>query len=442
MAPSVETQAEPNTQQEGEEEAYYAYANNLALSVVLPMALRTAVELDVFNIIAKAGPGAKLSPSEIATQIPTTNPNAANMLDRILRLLASYRVLDCSLNSGRERLYGISRVSKYFVSNEDGVSLAPFLVLPLQRVFLKSWPKLKDAIMEGGIPFNMVHGMHLFEYAAANPKFNEVYNNALFNSTTIVMKKTLESYKGFEQFKQLVDVGGGLGMTLSLFYDAGVEHLSGDMFQCVPTGDAIILKSVLNCWDDNNCIRLLKNCYKEIPEDGKVIVINGVLPLEPETSEAARDISLLHARLMIRDDGATERTKEEYMALATGSGFKGVEHVGGDMFQSIPKGDAIFMKWILHCWDDDHCLRLLKNCYEAIPNDGKVIVLNAVISELPETSDAARETSLLDVLLLTRDSGGKERTKREFIALATGAGFKGINFVCYQCNFHVMEFFK
>ncbi|KAK3194511.1 hypothetical protein Dsin_025821 [Dipteronia sinensis] len=348
MDPSVETQPEPNTQQEEEEEAYYSYANNLAMSVVLPMALRTAVELDVFNIIAKAGPGAKISPSEIATQMPTTNPNAPNMLERILRLLASYRVLDCSLNSGRERLYGTSRVSKYFVSNEDGVSLAPFLVLPLQSVFLESWPKLKDAIMEGGIPFNMVHGMHLFEYAAANPKFNEVYNNGLFNSTTIVMKKTLESYS-FEQFKQLVDVGGGLGMTLSVITskyphikainfdlphvinDApsypGVEHLSGDMFQSVPKGDAIILKSVLNCWDDNNCLRLLKNCYKAIPEDGKVIVMAGVLPLEPETSESARDISLLHVHLMIRDDGGTERTKEEYMTLATGSGFKGINFV-------------------------------------------------------------------------------------------------------------------
>ncbi|TXG63123.1 hypothetical protein EZV62_010117 [Acer yangbiense] len=349
MDPSVETQPEPNTQQEEEEEAYYSYANNLAMSVVLPMALRTAVELDVFNIIAKVGPGAKLSASEIATQIPTTDPNAPNMLDRILRLLASYRVLDCSLNPGQERLYGISRVSKYFVSNEEGVSLASFLDLFLQIVFLESWPKMKDAIMKGGIPFNMVHGMCLFEYAAANPKFNEVFNNAWFNSTTIVMKKTLESYKGFEQFKQLVDVGGGLGTTLSIITskyphikainfdlplvinDApsypGVEHLSGDMFQSVPKGDAIILKSVLNGWDDNNCLRLLKNCYKAIPEDGKVIVMNGVLPLEPETSESARDISLLHVYLMIRGDGATERTKEEYVALATGSGFKGINFV-------------------------------------------------------------------------------------------------------------------
>ncbi|KAI9153739.1 hypothetical protein LWI28_015825 [Acer negundo] len=107
----------------------------------------------------------------------------------------------------------------------------------------------------------------------------------------------------------------------------GVEHLSGDMFQSVPKGDAIILKSILHCWDDNNCLRLLKNCYKAIPEDGKVIVMNGVLPLEPETSESARDISLVHVHLMIRGDGATERTKEEYMALATGSGFKGINFV-------------------------------------------------------------------------------------------------------------------
>ncbi|TXG63115.1 hypothetical protein EZV62_010109 [Acer yangbiense] len=349
MDPSVETQPETNTQQQEEEEAYYSYANNLAMSVVLPMALRTAVELDVFDIIAKAGPGAKLSASEIATQIPNTNPNAPNMLDRILRLLASYRVLDCSINSGQERLYDISRVSKYFVSNEEGVSLASFLDLFLQSVFLESWPKMKDAIMKGGIPFNMVHGMRLYEYAAANPKFNKVFNNALFNSTTIVMKKTLESYKGFEQFKQLVDVGGGLGTTLSVITskyphikainfdiphvinDApsypGVEHLSGDMFQSIPKGDAIILKSVLNAWDDNNCLRLLKNCYKAIPEDGKVIVMNGVLPLEPETSDSARDISLLHVYLMIRGDGATERTKEEYVALATGSGFKGINFV-------------------------------------------------------------------------------------------------------------------
>ncbi|KAM3682525.1 hypothetical protein ACJW31_12G078900 [Castanea mollissima] len=41
---------------------------------------------------------------------------------------------------------------------------------------------------------------------------------------------------------------------------------------------------------------------------------------------------------------------------------KGVSHVGGYMFESIPKADAIFMKWVLHDWSDEHCIKILKNC--------------------------------------------------------------------------------
>ncbi|KAI9180868.1 hypothetical protein LWI28_008886 [Acer negundo] len=364
MSPSAEifkTKPCKEEDDDEEEEETYSYAMQLSMSVVLPMAMHTAIELGVFEIIAKAGPGVKLSAPEIAAQTPTRNSNAPMMLDRILRLLVSHRVLDCSVFQG-ERQYGLAPVSKYFVRNQDGISLGSFMALPQDNVFLDSWSQLKNAILEGGIAFNRVHGMHLFDYAATDSRFSEVYNNAMFSHTTIVMNRILESYKGFVDMKKLVDVGGGLGITLATI-TSKYPHILGVNFD-------------------------LPHVIQRAPS------------------------------------------------------FPGVEHVGGDMFQSIPKGDAIFMKWILHCWDDDHCLRLLKNCYEAIPDDGKVIVLNAVISELPETSDAARETSLLDVLLLTRDSGGKERTKPEFIALATGAGFKGINFVCYQCNFHIMEFFK
>ncbi|KAK4858172.1 hypothetical protein QYF36_012200 [Acer negundo] len=49
--------------------------------------------------------------------------------------------------------------------------------------------------------------------------------------------------------------------------------------------------------------------------------------------------------------------------------YPGVEHVGGYMFESVPKGDAIFMKWILHDWSDEHCLKLLKNCYKGLVLD-------------------------------------------------------------------------
>jgi caffeic acid 3-O-methyltransferase len=76
--------------------------------------------------------------------------------------------------------------------------------------------QLKDAVLEGGIPFNRVHGTHAFEYPGFDPRFNQVFNTAMFNHTTIVMKNILDSYKGFEHLKQLVDVGGGLGATLNL----------------------------------------------------------------------------------------------------------------------------------------------------------------------------------------------------------------------------------
>ncbi|KEH20122.1 caffeic acid O-methyltransferase [Medicago truncatula] len=91
---------------------------------------------------------------------------------------------------------------------------------------------------------------------------------------------------------------------------------------------------------------------------------------------------------------------------------------------------------------DEHCLKILKNCYDAIPNDGKVIVLEAHIPIVPENIYASKSTSQLDVLMMTQNPGGKERTKKEFIDLATRVGFRGIRCECCVRNFWVMEFFK
>ncbi|KAG7994744.1 hypothetical protein I3843_01G073600 [Carya illinoinensis] len=100
-----------------------------------------------------------------------------------------------------------------------GVSFHPMMALLQDKVFLfylDSWFKLKDAILEGGIPFDRIHGTSAFEYSSLDPKFNHVFNTAMFNLTTKVTKTILMCYKGFEKLKQLVDVGGGLGITLNL----------------------------------------------------------------------------------------------------------------------------------------------------------------------------------------------------------------------------------
>ena len=75
--------------------------------------------------------------------------------------------------------------------------------------------QLKEAILEGGIPFNRVHGMSAFEYPRIDPKFNQVFNAAMSNCTRLLAKQLLISYKGFQHINKLVDVGGGLGTTLS-----------------------------------------------------------------------------------------------------------------------------------------------------------------------------------------------------------------------------------
>lgn len=101
-----------------------------------------------------------------------------------------------------------------------------------------------------------------------------------------------------------------------------------------------------------------------------------------------------------------------------------------------------FLQWILHDWSDEQCLKLLKNCYDATSNDGKVIVVEAVLPVMPEMSTSAKSNCQMDVLMMTTNPGGKERTEAEFMALATKSGFSGIRYESFVCNFWVMEFFK
>lgn len=154
MAPSLETnnngEAKHLKQEVGhvqQEEDAIVFALNMISSVVFPLAVRSAVELGIFDILAKAGElGVKLSAEDIAVKVGSHNPEAPTMLDRLLRLLTSHSMLHCSLSKDQQqglaspqRLYALAPASKYFVTDADGVSLGPTLNLPLDKVFLESW---------------------------------------------------------------------------------------------------------------------------------------------------------------------------------------------------------------------------------------------------------------------------------------------------------------
>ncbi|KAI4335099.1 hypothetical protein L6164_013778 [Bauhinia variegata] len=335
-----------------QEEESYSYAMQLARSIALPMVLHSAIELKLFDIIAKSGPDAKLSAVDIAAQITSKNPEAASMLDRMLRLLATHSVLHCSLvedqqNVGSfQRLYSLNSVSKYFVPDHDGMSLGNYMVFHHDKVALESWSKLTEAVVEGGIPFFRAHGCHVFEYPSFDARLNKVVNAAMISVSNVVMKKIVEIYKGFEGINTLVDVGGGLGLTLNLIVSKhqhihginfdlphviqrappypGVEHVEGDMFESVPKGDAIFMKWTLHDWSDEMCLKALKNCYDAIPQDGKVIVVEGILPVLPETSAATKSNSQLDVQVMV-NVGGKERTEQEFTELGIAAGFRAVK---------------------------------------------------------------------------------------------------------------------
>ena len=91
----------------------------------------------------------------------------------------------------------------------------------------------------------------------------------------------------------------------------------------------------------------------------------------------------------------------------------------GNFFETVPPGgDAYIMKYILHDWNDEKCVKILSNCRAAMNEKGKVLVVDNVIA--PGNDPAWGK--LLDIQMLI--IGGRERTKKEFAAMFALAGLK------------------
>ncbi|XP_021621574.1 caffeic acid 3-O-methyltransferase [Manihot esculenta] len=313
-----------------DEEEDGLFAMQLATVSVVPMVLRTAMELNLLEMIAEKGEGGQSSAFELASRLSTKNPDAPNIVDRMLRLLASYSILTCSTvtdNQGHaQNLYGLAPICKYYTRDKDGVSLVPYVTTFLTRPFIDSWYHLKEAVLEGAAPFEKANGMEIFEFVRRN---KTGFNETMFNNTMMVMRKFLEKYKGFEDLHQLVDVGGGFGANLSLIVSkypqiqginfdlphvvqdalpcAGVKHVGGDMFVNIPKGEAIFMKWILHDWDDDQCVKILKNCYDALPEFEKVIAVESVIPKFVETDVRSKNVFKLDMCMFISDNLRSNR---------------------------------------------------------------------------------------------------------------------------------------
>lgn len=92
--------------------------------------------------------------------------------------------------------------------------------------FSTSRLELQNCVLEGGIPFDKVHGANTFEVPAVNERFNEIFNKSMVHHSTIVIKEVLNHYHEFDNLKRVVDVGGGLGVTINMIVSK-YPHIQG-----------------------------------------------------------------------------------------------------------------------------------------------------------------------------------------------------------------------
>jgi hypothetical protein len=94
--------------------------------------------------------------------------------------------------------------------------------------------------------------------------------------------------------------------------------------------------------------------------------------------------------------------------------------VGGDFFNRIPKGtDMLILKNILHNWNDERSIAILRNCRKALDEGGKVLLVERL---MPTRARDSSDTIWLDLCMLVQ-TGGQERTKDEYCRLLAAAGF-------------------
>lgn len=110
---------------------------------------------------------------------------------------------------------------------------------------------------------------------------------------------------------------------------------------------------------------------------------------------------------------------DQPQAVAQAPAHDRMQARGGDFFTEMPEADAYILRWILHDWDDEKSLEILKNIAKAAKPGAVIAVVESVISETPEFDMG----KWMDINMLVM-AGGRERTAAEFRSLFEAAGIE------------------
>jgi hypothetical protein len=110
--------------------------------------------------------------------------------------------------------------------------------------------------------------------------------------------------------------------------------------------------------------------------------------------------------------------------------------VGGDFFVAVPDGgDVYLLRLVLHDWDDERCVAILRTCRRAMAPEARLLVVEPLLPPGDEPSYGKYQ----DIQMLVMLPGGRERTEDEHRALLDAAGFRLTRVVPIASELSVVE---
>jgi hypothetical protein len=310
-----------------------AELRRLIVGYRLSQALHVAAKLGVADVLQN-GP---LSVDELARAV-SAHPES---LYRVMRVLASESVFAES----EPRHFQLTPLALLLQSEVPG-SLRARAIFDCEGAHWQAWGHLLHSVATGEPAFDRTHGASFFEYMKTHAAFAASFDTVMTDQTAAGAQALVEAYD-FSGLGTLVDVGGGHGSFLAailaaypplsgILYDlphvaagarptleaAGVadrcDVIGGDFFERVPAGgDAYLLKHILHNWDEPRCTTILRNGRQTMPENGRLLVVETLIPPGDEPSYG----KYLDLEMLVLLPGR-ERTEAEYGKLLQATGFK------------------------------------------------------------------------------------------------------------------------
>ncbi|MCD7460041.1 hypothetical protein HAX54_042741 [Datura stramonium] len=141
-------------------------------------------------------------------------------------------------------------------------------------------------------------------------RFNCLFNEVMASDARLIISVMVEHY--------LPHVVEGLEGSKNLNY------VGGDMFKFVPSVDAIVLKSILLDWGDEEYIKILKKCKEVIPSKengGKVIIIDIVILDNQKGDNKSYETKFFFDMLMMAVTSGKQRSQQQRAKLFSNAGF-------------------------------------------------------------------------------------------------------------------------